>query len=519
MTEHQALSSPRDFLTALWRWKFLVAACLVSLPLAAYRLASGTRPQYQSSVLMQIQGPPVDTSPFATVQSNTTPESVVLSAARLITTSAVADAAAAHLSPEPADPRALLNQVTATPDTAGGFITITVKDGNPQRAGDIANAFAQAVVEGRTREAVSQLDSAIGQLVKQVAGLRPGDVQGRNQLSQQLQRFRALRAAQGSNASIVEPAVAGMRSSALGVTRAVLLGLLIAALIAIGLVLLAERVDRKIRNPADLEAITSLPLLSAIPPTAFANLDDGTPADIEAFRTLRAALTYFNIDRRISSVLITSAGKQEGKTTVSINLALAMARAGKDVILVDVDFRRPAAAQRLGITPSVGLGSVLVDTLSLEDALKDVPSPGLSGGRLRVLPAGPPPPNPSELIGSQRMHTLVAELEDIADVVILDSAPLLVVSDSLPLLEAVSGIVLIARINRTHRAALTRLGQVITSAGGNALGVVATDAASGGLYGGYGYGSGYSGPHVPQADAGFEQDARLSAAESDPRAG
>lgn len=513
LTNRQSLSSPRDLLDALRRWKFLVLACLVILPLAAYGLTAGTRASYQSSVLLQIQGPAVDTSLFATVVVPAAQETVVLSAARLITTSGVAQAAAARLNPKPSNPRALLDQITATPDTTAGFITITATASKPQRAVDIANAFAQAVVAGRTREAVTQLDAAIAQLVKQTAGLSKRDVQGRSQLSQQLQRFRALRAAQGSNAVIVEPAAVGTRAASLGVTRAVLLAFLIAALIAIGLVLLAERVDRRIRSPEDLEAITEMPLLSAVSPTAFAEPNDITSADVEAFQTLRASLTYFNIARRISSVLITSPGKQEGKTTVSINLALAMARSGKDVILVDMDLRRPAAAQRLGIRASDGLGSVLVDTLTLGDALKEVPSQGLSGGRLRVLPAGPPPPNPSELIGSQRMRTLIAELEGIADLVVLDSAPLLVVSDSLPLLEAVSGVVLVARIDRTHRAAMSRLGHIIASAGGKSLGVVATDAASGGLYGGYGYGS------RSQAEAQVDQAEPLPAADAGPRAG
>jgi len=333
------------------------------------------------------------------------------------------------------------------------------------------------------------------------------DVQGRNQLSQQLQRFRALQAAQSSNAKIVETASTGTRVNSLGATRAVLLGILIALLIAVGLVLLAERLDPRIRNPEDLEALTQLPLLSAIPPTAFADLESVTPADVEAFHTLRASLTYFNIDRRISSVLVTSSGKQEGKTTISVNLALAMARAGKDVVLVDVDFRRPAAAQRLGIPPSAGMGSVLVNALPLEDALIEVPYSGVPGGRLRVLPAGPPPPNPSELLDSQRMRALIVELEETADLVILDSAPLLVVSDSVPLLKAVSGVVLVARINRTHRAALMKLRQVVGSAGGNALGVVATDVTSGGLYGGgYGYGSGYAISPDLHAEAGLERD-------------
>jgi len=487
LSETQIPALQRDYPRIFWRWKWLVLACVVVMPLAAYAVASRTRAQYSSSVLLEVSGPAVDTSLFSTFVIPTSPDAVLHSVARLATTSTTARKAATYLHPAPADPRALLSHVTAAADTSAGFITLTATDPSAARAAAIANAFGNAVVANRIGQAITQLDVAIGQLGSQLAARPKSDVQGRLQLSDQLQRFRALRAAQGSNAGIVEPATPAGAPTSPGVIRAVVLGLIIAVLVAIGLVLFADSRDRRIRTPEEVESLTGLPLLGAIPATAFSGAEM-TQADEEAFRTLRNSLTYFNIDRRISSVLITSPVKEDGKTTVATNLAVAVARSGKNVILVEADLRRPAAALRLGVGQPIGLGAVLVDEISLPDALAEISVPARGAGRLRILPAGPTPPNPSELIGSQRMRALISELEALADLVILDSTPLLTISDSLPLLEAVTGVVLIARIDHTSHDALVRLQRVVASAGGEALGVVATGVSPGSLYSGYGYG-------------------------------
>jgi capsular exopolysaccharide synthesis family protein len=258
-------------------------------------------------------------------------------------------------------------------------------------------------------------------------------------------------------------------------------------MLAVGAVLLAESGDRRIRTPAELEEFTGLPLLSAIPSDGFSPNSAAQPKSAEAFHMLRGALTYFNVDRRLSSVVITSAGQQDGKTTVAVQLALAVARAGKRVILVDADLRHPQVSSRIGIEESVaGLGALLVGDSALSHVLVEYPMEDeLGGGRLLILPAGLPPPNPSELLSSRNLRDLLASLEQQSDLVIVDSAAALAVSDALPLLAAASGVVLVARMDQSTRDAVRRLQRIVVKSSGELLGVVATGTSAGSGYSGY----------------------------------
>ncbi len=178
-----------------------------------------------------------------------------------------------------------------------------------------------------------------------------------------------------------------------------------------------------------------------------------------------------------------------GKTTVATGLAVATARAGKTAILVDADLRRSQVSARLGITVDAGLGAVLADERPLEDVLLEHPVDAADGGKLLVLPAGPTPPNPAALLGSQRMRELVGQLERQGDLVIVDSVAALAVSDALPLLQEVSGSVVVVRMDRTSRASVRRLQKMIVSAQGTVLGAVATGTGTlARAYGGYVYG-------------------------------
>lgn len=484
----------REYLRALWRWKFLFLAFLVVVPAISYVLESRKTVQYHSSTLVQIQAISLDPSLFGgqSVGSSENLQAV----ARLVQTSGVAKAAAKLMHPPAANPGALLGEIEVEPDVDTGFLTIGATDPDPRRAADVANAFALAISQNRSQQAIAQIDSSISNVQKQIAQLDPTDAVGKAQLSSQLQRLRTLKAAQGPSDAIIEKAVPSGAAVGRNTRRAVELGIVIALLLGIGAVAIAENSDRRIRSPEELEGMTDLPLLSAIPANAFTPSDDPL-RDEEAFQMLRAALTYFNVGERLASVVITSPGQEDGKTTVAIRLAEAVARAGRRVILVDADLRRPQIGPRLGLRHDGGLGAVLVGEQSLSAALVDagVQTEGgaetPSQGRLRVLPAGAPAPNPSEMLSSEEMQRVLRELEGDSDLVIVDSAAALAVSDALPLLQGATGVVLIARLNRTTRVGIARLLRTITAAGGNMLGVVATGAGGRPGYDGYGYGYGY----------------------------
>jgi non-specific protein-tyrosine kinase len=224
-----------------------------------------------------------------------------------------------------------------------------------------------------------------------------------------------------------------------------------------------------------------------IPAAAFSP-DPPTPSEREAFHTLRAALTYFNVDQPRRSIVVASPGKGDGKTTVAIQLAIASARAGGDVILIDADLRHPQIASRLGPRREKGLPSLLAGNGTLEEFLVPYePEPALINGRLRVLAGSEVPPNPAQLLASRRMHDLLQQLPSAADMVIVDTSPALMVADSFPLFKAASGVLVVARLNSTYKAAIQRLAWTIRHAGGTVLGTVATAAETRGPSGRYDY--------------------------------
>lgn len=500
-TEEPA-SDLRSFLSVLWRGKWILLLCVLGLPLAIYLYSAQLENTYESSTDLQVQAQSVDTSLFTT--ETVAPERTLAAAARLVRTTAVAEEASREIDDPPRNPRALLDQITVTPDEASGFLTITASAPQAQRAADIANAFASAVVVTRARSARDRIDRTISELQSNLDNLSRSDPNGRRQLSQQLQRLRALRAAQGNNAQVVEPAVAAGSPVAPNPIRNTLLGVILALLLGIGLVVLRHRLDRKLRSAEQLEQLAGVPLLGTLPASAFP-AHKSSPDVPEAFQYLRASLTYFNIDRELTSVLVTSPVKGDGKTTVAINLAISFARSGRDVILLDADMRNAQVAKRLDLTTLETLATVLIGKANLTDALVDA---DIEPGRLRVLPGGPVPPNPSELIGSKRMRGLLADLTEMSDIVLIDTPPVLVVSDVIPLLEQVSGILVVAQLGKTNSEAVSRLATVVRTARGSLLGVAATGARGGSLYGAYAYVSSNGGQPAVGSDNSHKGETR-----------
>jgi len=471
------------YLRALWRWKFLFLACVVVVPAIALAITLSKPETYRSTALLGVSATTVNSGPLGGGNSFST--SNVNAIAELVTTTPVAELAARSMKP-PADAGQIAGQVSATADATTNFIRISAEDRNPQRAADIANAFARAISLNRQQVAVGELNTAIGVLQSQLTRLARRDP-ARPPLVQQLNQLRAALSLQNSNAAILQPAAPASTPASARLRRTLEIGLLIGLLLGFGAVVMAQNSDRRLRGPDELEAMAEVPLLATIAPSAFSSRLETGRQDDEAFYMLRAALTYFNAERRIRSVIVASPGEKEGKTTVATRLALAAASAGLNVVLVDGDLRRGQVAIRLGIDDSqLGLGAVLAGERSLADALVAHPLPRSGEGHLMVLPAGPHPSNPSALLSSQQIQLVLRRLESESDLVIVDTPAALAVGDPLPLMRSVSGVILVGRMDRSSRRALRRVHRMIADAQGILLGVVATGVTrSSGYYEGY----------------------------------
>jgi capsular exopolysaccharide synthesis family protein len=187
----------------------------------------------------------------------------------------------------------------------------------------------------------------------------------------------------------------------------------------------------------------------------------------EAFRTLRTNLGYTSLDKPLKCLLITSAGPEEGKSTVSANLAVVFAQAGSRVLVVDADLRKPAMHKVFGLANRRGLTNVLVEDLDPREVIQAAEVPGLS-----VLTSGPIPPNPAELLGSSRMQRLVPRLVEDFDLVVLDTPPVLAVTDAAVLAPLADGALLVARAGVTRADLLTQAREALERTGTRILGAV-----------------------------------------------
>jgi non-specific protein-tyrosine kinase len=235
------------------------------------------------------------------------------------------------------------------------------------------------------------------------------------------------------------------------------LGLIAGLVLGIGAGLLRESLDLSVKSPEQLAELTggaALGVVALDPEAEEKPLIVHGPAHApraEAFRFLRTNLQFVNIDSQVRSLVVTSPLAQEGKSLTACNLAIVLAQAGRSVVLVDGDLRRPRVAHYLGIEGSAGLTSVLSGRAALSDVLQT-----WGGLSLTVLPSGPIPPNPSELLGSCHMLRILDELEDRADIVVIDAPPLLPVADAAVLGQNCRGAVLVARYGKTSQDQIKR---------------------------------------------------------------
>ena len=329
-------------------------------------------------------------------------------------------------------------KATAKPDTV--LVDVDVTDESPVRARDIANTlsdeFVAMVKDLETPEDGSRADARV--IVEQRASI-PGEP-----VSPQTERNIAL-------------------------------GLVLGLLLGVGLALVRDRLDNTVKNRETLQEITHVGLVGTVPmdkerrKEAAISFDRDNSTIAEAFRKLRTNLQFLAVDNPPRLIVIASSLPGEGKTTTAINLALALAEAEHDVVVIDGDMRRPKLAQYLGLVGAVGFSNVLSGAATLDDAIQETRFP-----RLSVLTAGAIPPNPSELLGSQAAKKVLSDLKAKFDYVIVDSSPLLAVTDAAVLAASADGVLMMTRFGSTKREQLAHAIKSLEDVGAPVLGSVFT---------------------------------------------
>ncbi|MGE5532608.1 MAG: GumC family protein [Bacteroidota bacterium] len=240
----------------------------------------------------------------------------------------------------------------------------------------------------------------------------------------------------------------------------------------IALAMFLEALDDTLHSPEDVSAYTPATFLGMVP-----LLEDPTQGLItvlspksppaEAYRTLRSNVHFAQVDHPARTFLVTSAGAGEGKTMTTANLAAVFAQAGQEVLLVDTDLRRPSLHRIFGLSSDRGLTNVLVGETTLDEVIVDTDVPGL-----RLVPTGPLPPNPAELLESEQMDRIIARCRDVADVVFFDSPPAIVLTDAVIMSSKVERVILVAEAGQVTRDAFNEMCRLISNARGTILGVV-----------------------------------------------
>lgn len=197
-------------------------------------------------------------------------------------------------------------------------------------------------------------------------------------------------------------------------------------------------------------------------------LTDPTSPVSEAYRTLRTNILFASLDNPLNTLLITSTDPGEGKSTTLANLAVVMAQAGNRVMVVDCDLRRPSLHRIFGVKNTAGLTTMMVEGQAMsQPPIQDTGVPNLS-----IITSGPLPPNPSELLGSRRMAEVLAQLKSQADVILLDSPPIIAVADAAILASKVDGVILVVQAYKTKRDFARKAKAILEKANANLLGVV-----------------------------------------------
>ena len=501
------------------RWVVgLVGLCFVAA--IGYSLTATKEYSASAQLLVQPSG--------GSVSINNNPVSVsptdVLTALQLATSGPVKAAVTKQLGSAP--------QVSATQVGQTNVIQITATNPSPSEAAKIANAYATSFVAYQRSAALNNLTAAEAKLQSQITSIdsQIARLQGQrssastaNQITAlaneesvlkgQLAQLEVSGAVSPGGLEVVTAATVPTSPSSPKPLEDSLIGLVLGLVLGLGVAFLVEYLDDRVYSTEDVERIfPDAPMMALVPvvvswrntkvPVIATLSEPGSPV-AEAYRSLRTSLQFAAHDRPLRTILVTSASATEGKTSTVSNLAVVLAGAGQRVVVVSADLRRPRVGQFFDMSEEVGLTSVILGQSTLADAVLPVQSVE----RVSLLGTGPLPPNPAELLQSSRTSEILEALMSSFHVVLIDSPPVLPVTDAVVLAGRADATLLVVAAGRTKRGDLARAAETLSRVDTPRVGIVlnAVTRESGYGYGrsyGYTYHDGYSSGYTPASSNG-----------------
>jgi capsular exopolysaccharide synthesis family protein len=481
-------------------WVFVITVACVATSLA-YSLQA--HKQYAATAQLLVQASTDVTMPGTKQQSVT--QTDVETALLLVTSGPVRVAVSQQIGGAP--------DVSVTEIGQTNVIAVTATSGSPTQAARIANAYASAYVSNLQHvashtlaTAEGELRSQIGSLETQVAALHgytkdsPASDALLNQeavLKEQLAQLQVGGAVQIGGAELVTPAQAPSVSSSPRPTRNALVALAAGLVLALGAAFLCDSLDDRLSPKDAAEHAGGIPVMGLIPmvtswrkrerPLVVSVAQPTSPA-AEAYRSLRTSIQFSRQERQLRSLVVTSPTAAEGKTATLANLGVILAQAGERVVLVSCDLRRPRLEAFFGISAEGGMTTVLLGEQSLDQVLQQPDS----RQTLWLVPAGPVPHNPAELLSGPTAQRIFTALRDRFDLVLIDSPPVLPVTDAVVLAKQADATLMVAAVGRTRRTDMQRATEKLALVNAGILGIVLNQVTKQARYGyRYGYGHAY----------------------------
>ena len=507
----------RDYLRPLYRRRWMVTILVTMATAATFGFYADQPKDYQATtkILLGGGGNPLDQS--AGVLSDREVQDLAV----LLSSRDVATRVARRLN-RTGDAGTLAASIKAQASPGSDFVQIKASQPSAAEAANVANAFAQAFIQLRTDAVRDSINQALAASMKQLDSLprRQVNLAARQQLEDSIRQLRLTSSVSTGSATQVDRAVPPATASGPRPKRDAGLAFVVSLVGAIGLAYALQAFDRRPRQLDELAPLYGMPLLTSMPRVRAAEFERErniavAPAFKEPLRQLRTNIQLAALDEPFKRILVTSAIAGEGKSTVVRNLALVLSEGGLRVAVVDGDLRRPTLAKAFNERTEPGLTNVLTGS-PLDEALisvavearglgalakmgatsdaeaKSDPDPDANVGAISLLPAGPEPADPQAVLSADRTRLLLERLSEDHDVVLIDSPPLLHVTDAIALAPWVDAVIVVARLGHVTRQNAQRVPEMLGMSGARPIGLVVNDVptSDGSAYG-YGYGYSY----------------------------